>query len=389
MLRRMRMWIVTLVLCCAPVVVLAQVDCVGLVEQALAAVDQLCQDTGRNQACYGNIAIDAQSQPDAPADFRFQTVGDLASINDIQSLRLSAMQETESIWGVALLRLQANIPNTLPGQNVTFLLFGDVEIQDMSTSDQAPMSAIMLRTGVEDARCEEAPESGLLVQTPDGVSEVAFNINGVDVSMGSTVLFQGNEANGMTVSTLEGAALIGAEDDVQFVLPGSWSRVAMGDGMRAMAAPELPTSYERRARMMQALPTRVLQRRIQAAPPMTPDQIALFQQRMRDGLLPCDVEGLPDCEQLRRFVETRLAMCAALRPNERPRFCRRLRRFVERVQQNNDAANPLPTTAPVVVEPIQPTAAPPVEQPPPPADPPPADPPPTDDDGDDGDGEDD
>ena len=53
-----------------------------------------------------------------------------------------------------------------------------------------PMQAFYLTTGIGDAGCNEAPESGVLIQTPEGVSEVTFNINGVDVAMGSTVLFQ-------------------------------------------------------------------------------------------------------------------------------------------------------------------------------------------------------
>ncbi|NOG50271.1 MAG: SH3 domain-containing protein [Chloroflexi bacterium] len=35
-----------------------------------------------------------------------------------------------------MMRLQANLPDTLPGQNVTFVLFGDVTIED-AVHDQA------------------------------------------------------------------------------------------------------------------------------------------------------------------------------------------------------------------------------------------------------------
>jgi hypothetical protein len=35
------------------------------------------------------------------------------------------------------MRVQANLPDTLPGQNVTFLLFGDVELADESAGDEA------------------------------------------------------------------------------------------------------------------------------------------------------------------------------------------------------------------------------------------------------------
>src|SRR5690606_20836366 len=43
-------------------------------------------------------------------------------------------------WGVALMQIQANLPDTLPGQNVTFLLFGDVTIEE-EVGEQARVEA--------------------------------------------------------------------------------------------------------------------------------------------------------------------------------------------------------------------------------------------------------
>jgi hypothetical protein len=328
-----RLILFCLLMCIAPVAALAQGACPTIVETALAAADQLCQTIGRNQACYGNIDITAEAQPDA-TDFRFTTQGDVADVSDILTLRLSPMNETTGAWGVAVMRLQANLPDTLPGENVTFVLFGDVEIQnavDPNDPKQKPMQAFTLRTGVADSACEEAPESGLLVQTPEGIETVAFNVNGVDVSMGSTVLFQGNAELGLTVSTLEGSAFVAAEDNVQPIVPGSWVRIGIGQNLRANASPELPESYARRARILQALPIRLLQRQITIAPPLTPEQLVLVRERIQDGRLPCDIEGLPACGNLRQFVITRAQACLALPRNQRPPFCTRLRNFVERI----------------------------------------------------------
>ena len=109
---------------------------------------------------------------------------------------MSELNEDAGVWGVAVMSLQADIPNTLPGQNVTFILFGDVMIENAASDEQTPMQAFYLRTGIGDVACEEAPESGLLIQTPDGIDEVTFNVNGVDVQVGSTVLFQTEEGLG-------------------------------------------------------------------------------------------------------------------------------------------------------------------------------------------------
>jgi hypothetical protein len=314
MLKLLRRFTLYALLCLMPITAFAQrSDCSVIVEQALAAADQACASTGRNQACYGNVNLAAEPQPDAQ-NFVFEKTGDLVNVADLQSLTLSPLDESAGQWGVALLRLQANLPDTLPGQNVTFLLFGDVEITDAADDDAnaTPMQAFYLRTGVADSSCEEAPESGMLVQTPEGVGAVTFTVNGVDVEMGSTVLFQADLDAGMTVSTLEGAAYVTAEETTQVIVPGSWLRVPLrerqADGDRPFAfqpgAPELPETYQgTRFANMRRLPLRLLQRRIEIAEPLTVAQIAEIRERIQNGSPLCGAGPFPACEFLLRFEE--------------------------------------------------------------------------------------
>lgn len=100
-------------------------SCPAIVEDALASVDVSCTTIGRNQACYGNILIDAELNQAVT----FNERGDIVPLSAVDSLSLSPMIEAESAWGVALLQTQANLPDTLPGQNVTMLLFGDTYIE--------------------------------------------------------------------------------------------------------------------------------------------------------------------------------------------------------------------------------------------------------------------
>ncbi len=117
--------------------------CTAMVHDALQAANAACAGTGRNQVCYGNIL--GQAIPaDGVTDLRFDTVGDVAPVHQIKALSLSPLDETANQWGVALMQLQANLPDTLPGQNVTFLLFGDVAVED-AVGDQARVSAVSLR----------------------------------------------------------------------------------------------------------------------------------------------------------------------------------------------------------------------------------------------------
>ncbi len=306
----------TLLICLSPALALAQqVTCPDLVAQAIAAADVACQSTGRNQTCYGNVNMTAEPQEGA-GTVNFSKVGDIIDVALLQSLKLSPMNVTTGEWGVALMRLQANLPDALPGQNVTFLLFGDVEVTNAVGADQVetftPMQAFYLRTGAGDAQCSEAPESGVLVQTPKGVGQVTFSINGVDVDMGSTVFFQSDSRTGMTVTTLEGAAYITSSERTQVVAPGTWARIGMGQSytpfrtiagrmislpiMSATAAPEEPRSYSNRVGSLTALPLGMLERDIALAEPMTRLELLEMQALVNEGIL-CGEGPLPPCDE--------------------------------------------------------------------------------------------
>lgn len=120
--------------------------CNVIVDAALEAVDNACSGTARNQACYGNFFSQAFFREGAPAT-QFESVGDIADLIVIDSLQLSELNIAEEQWGVVLMQAQANLPDTLPGQNVTFLLFGDVQMRDLSGSDN-PTADVSATTGV-------------------------------------------------------------------------------------------------------------------------------------------------------------------------------------------------------------------------------------------------
>ncbi|MBK9123169.1 MAG: hypothetical protein IPM16_08620 [Chloroflexi bacterium] len=106
-----------------------QASCSALVLEALAATDRQCSDTARNHACYGHVLNTAVPQPDAP-DLIFEAQGHKVPLDDVQILDLSPLDVDSSHWGVVLIQAQASLPDTLPGQNVTFVLFGDVEVEN-------------------------------------------------------------------------------------------------------------------------------------------------------------------------------------------------------------------------------------------------------------------
>ena len=102
-------------------------SCPQIVQNAFRLTNQLCEAAGRNEACYGHVQVNAllASGTDPGA---FSREGDILDLVKLRSLRLSPMDFETGSWGVSLMRVQANIPETQTNTNLTFLAFGDVEI---------------------------------------------------------------------------------------------------------------------------------------------------------------------------------------------------------------------------------------------------------------------
>lgn len=105
----------------------AQETCPAVVQRALENAADNCGETGLNQACYGHIQLSAAGRTD---DFQFEQAGDTADVAAVESISLTALDESSGLWGIALMNLQANLPGTLPGQGVRLLLFGDVSVEN-------------------------------------------------------------------------------------------------------------------------------------------------------------------------------------------------------------------------------------------------------------------
>mgnify|MGYP003881522405 CR=1 FL=1 len=115
---------------------LAQTSCEVFLEQALEAVDTACVDLGRNQACYGFNRVEASFLDTVDEDF-FTEPADVTEVSMIETIRTAPFNIDTNEWGVAVMVLQANMPDTLPGQNVTFILMGDTEIENAVHPDDA------------------------------------------------------------------------------------------------------------------------------------------------------------------------------------------------------------------------------------------------------------
>ncbi len=146
MLQRHTSWMILVFLLTISVsMTLAQDSCAAFVEEAFARVGENCDSMDRNSACYGYNLVNAQFVS-AVDDAYFSQPADRAELETLQSIQTTAYNATNLTWGIALLQVQANIPNTIPGQNVTFVLMGDSTLENAVAPEDAvlPTDGIMV-----------------------------------------------------------------------------------------------------------------------------------------------------------------------------------------------------------------------------------------------------
>jgi len=213
-------------------VIVAQDACSTVVTDALTATDAACTGVGRNEACFGNVNITTTL---ADETLIFQSQGDIVELTEIERMTLSPYDEDTGSWGVALMNVQANIPDTVPGQGVTFLLFGDVDIENAGDA----MEAFYFSSGVGTAGCNEA-ENGIIINTPEGVGTVTLVANDVTIDLGSTAVLTAQPDDLMTIALTEGEATVTAEGESQTFEGGFQVTVPVDEDLQAAGVPSEP-----------------------------------------------------------------------------------------------------------------------------------------------------
>ncbi len=115
-------------------------NCPQFVKKALADVGNNCSTLTRNNACYGFNRLDV-TFAQAVADNFFSKPSDRANLKDLETISTAGLDTALNQWGVAVMSVQANIPGSLPGQAVRFILFGDVKVENAVKPEDAFQSA--------------------------------------------------------------------------------------------------------------------------------------------------------------------------------------------------------------------------------------------------------
>ena len=294
-----------------------QAECPTIVQRAIDMVSAQCGKTGRGKLCYGNSNITAQFQPGA-TNIKFQAPGDSVDVSLLKQFTLSGMDATANTWGVAEMKIKADLPDADPTRAVTMILFGNIQMTD-GTHDSSISSAVatipaapamptlpaMIQTAManpialtamagaggginpqatksagqnpgagskttfspmqafyfqakDSAPCDSAPHDGILIQSPQqtGTRRVTMVIDGATLSLGSTVYLTAQPGKTLTVNTLEGSVDVTAGGSRQTVPAGLSVQVPLDANLRANGAPSNPQFFA--VDSVRALPTQIL-----------------------------------------------------------------------------------------------------------------------------------
>ncbi|MBN1964727.1 MAG: hypothetical protein JW910_08775 [Anaerolineae bacterium] len=139
-------------------------------------------------------------------------------------------------------------------------------VVEAETPFYRPFQVFTLRSAADDALCEGAPESGLLLQTPSREDAVTLIANGVTLRLAATIFLQTADDT-LLIAVLDGGAEVEASGVTQYVPAGARVLVPLGEDGNAAAAPPYPEPYD--LANVAALPVNVLPFRFAIPAPLS------------------------------------------------------------------------------------------------------------------------
>ena len=103
-------------------------SCQLLIQKAMVASADYCNEVASNEACYGNNTLSADLAPGATD--RFIQRGDIVSVEQLLRIVASPLKPDTNEWGIAVLKVFANLPRSLPGQTITMVVFGNTTLDN-------------------------------------------------------------------------------------------------------------------------------------------------------------------------------------------------------------------------------------------------------------------
>ncbi len=209
--------------------------CQDLIDRALRASGDSCQALGPNQVCYGNNTLTAELNQGSQESF--STRGDKIEVTDLLRLAASPMSVDKEEWGVAVFKVIANLPRSLPGQTVSMVVFGNTTLEDPSSS----LESFYFTSTLGQIECDQVPFDGVVISMPDGAG-VTFTANGTEIILMGDASLKATKNGSMDISIFKGAASVSANGDSQTIAAGQKTSLKLGgpNGTTAISPPSSP-----------------------------------------------------------------------------------------------------------------------------------------------------
>jgi hypothetical protein len=212
-----------------------QVTCQALIDRAMQASGDACDKIGSNQVCYGNNTLMAELVA-GTAD-QFNQRGDVVSVADLRRLAASPLSLASEEWGIAVFKIMANLPRSLPGEVITMVVFGNTTLDNPSNN----LQTFYFSSTLGQIECDQVPFDGLMITMPDGAA-VSFMINGAEMTLMGNASIKATQNGSMQVSVYSGSAYVAANGQSQIITAGQSTSMNLGGpgGTSATSPPSAP-----------------------------------------------------------------------------------------------------------------------------------------------------
>jgi len=219
----------------ATALALQNANCQILIDRAIQASDTYCGNPGSNNACYGNSTIKADLAPDSTE--RFSERGDIVSVNELRRISASPLNLGSSEWGIAVFKVIANLPRSLPGETVTMVVFGNTTLDNASGN----LESFYFSSELGQISCDKVPFDGLMVTSPSG-DGIRFMVNGAELTLMGTASLKAQKNGDMEISIYRGSGRVVSNGEEQYFGAGQKVNIGLGgeNGTQAITGPSEP-----------------------------------------------------------------------------------------------------------------------------------------------------
>lgn len=212
-------------------------SCQVLIERAIRISQDSCNQIDSNKVCYGNDTISADLVPGTTQKLAMR--GDIVDVEKVLRISASPLKLDSEEWGIAIMKVIANLPRSLPGQTVTMIVFGNTTLSNQSQH----LESFFFSSELGQIVCEKVPDDGVMINIPKD-SGVRFVVNGADLTLTGDASIQAHKNEKMEVSLYEGTARLEANGEAVYFGAGQQVEVPLGgeNGTEAAGPPSAPTS---------------------------------------------------------------------------------------------------------------------------------------------------